>query len=212
MSVFTEISGKTFGAWTAIRRVGSYVNGAAMWECRCKCGSLKNKTLKSLRALKGKGCVKCQQLGRWPVHHRDRLMLIWLAMRARCNNPNSHPYMHYGGRGIKICNEWSDFMAFKQWAENAGYEPHLTIDRKDNNGNYEPDNCRWITQAQQVRNRRNTLYVEIDGKRTPVCELAIEHGIPNQVLRRRIKHGWELERALRTPIRTRTQPSPELKR
>lgn len=78
----------------------------------------------------------------------------WLVMRQRCNNSKSHDYEHYGGRGIKVCDEWDDFEAFKEWAMSNGFKEGLVIDRRDNNGNYSPDNCRWVDYSTNEFNRR----------------------------------------------------------
>lgn len=86
---------------------------------------------------------------------KTRLYRIWCGMRNRCSNPNQKNYRLYGGRGIKVCEEWlNSFEAFYTWALNNGYSAKLTIDRKDNDKGYTPENCRWVTQAEQIRNRR----------------------------------------------------------
>jgi len=84
-------------------------------------------------------------------------------MKNRCNSPTSHNYVNYGGRGVKVCQEWLEFIPFMDWALANGYSDTLTLDRKDNNGNYEPDNCRWITNLEQQQNKRNSSKVEIYG-------------------------------------------------
>ena len=97
---------------------------------------------------------------------KTRIFGIWENMRDRCNNPNSQQYYLYGERGIKVCKEWSsDFLAFYNWSIKNGYRQGLSIDRIDVNGDYEPNNCRWATAKQQIRNRRNTVYVNIGGVR-----------------------------------------------
>lgn len=88
-----------------------------------------------------------------------RLYAIWTGIKARCNNPNRNRYYCYGGKGIKVCEEWNnDYLKFKEWALINGYEEHLTIDRKENDRNYEPDNCRWVTKQFQARNKTTTRF------------------------------------------------------
>jgi len=99
-----------------------------------------------------------------------RIYNIWRSMRQRCSNPNTNRYSCYGGRGIKVCEEWENFSNFYEWAMRNGYEDDLTIDRIDVNGNYEPSNCKWATQKEQQRNRRNTLHITAMGITLTVAE------------------------------------------
>jgi len=85
-----------------------------------------------------------------------RLYYVWHTMRQRCSNPKVAKFADYGARGIRVCEEWQDFAAFRDWAQSAGYRQGLQIDREDNDGNYEPSNCRWVTAVVQRRNRRDT--------------------------------------------------------
>jgi hypothetical protein len=94
----------------------------------------------------------------------SRLYRIWDGLRRRCNDPKAASYKSYGGRGIKVCPEWdNDFQSFYEWAMANGYEEDLTIDRINNDGNYEPNNCRWVTPKEQAKNKRNTPYVTYNG-------------------------------------------------
>lgn len=106
-----------------------------------------------------------------------RLYRIWKSMRSRCNNHHTKQYKDYGGRGITICEEWDLFENFYQWSMQNGYEESLTIDRINNNGNYSPDNCRWITTLEQNQNRRNSITVFFDGKPYTPTELSKITGI-----------------------------------
>lgn len=100
---------------------------------------------------------------------KTRMYRLWKSMRTRCNNPNSISYKNYGGRGIKICDEWNDFEKFYMWAVNNGYSDDLTIERINCNGMYEPNNCKWIPRNEQALNRRNTLRLMYNGEEiTPV--------------------------------------------
>ena len=84
-----------------------------------------------------------------------RLYGVWCYMRERCGNPNTKRYKDYGGRGISVCSEWDDYAVFRAWALANGYKKGLTLDRENNDSNYEPDNCQWITNAEQAKNRRH---------------------------------------------------------
>jgi len=128
----------------------------------------------------------------------------WKAMRARCNNPNNPCYKNYGGRGIKVCDEWDkDSLAFIRWALSHGWQEGLTLDRIDNNGDYTPENCRWITRQQQLLNRRSNRIMTLNGKSQTMKEWADELGINQQTLSNRInRQKWDDEKALTTPIDT----------
>lgn len=118
-----------------------------------------------------------------------RMYRIWDAMKQRCYNKNHPVYKDYGGRGIQICPEWrTDFMSFYNWATQNGYQEDLTIDRIDNDGDYEPSNCRWATLQEQENNRRTTVFVELDGEKMSLKQWAEKTGVRYQtVLRKRAR-------------------------
>lgn len=120
-------------------------------------------------------------------------------MKARCYNKNNGDYPNYGGRGIKICEEWQDYEAFQSWANENGYGDGLTIDRINVSGDYSPDNCRWITQREQTRNTRLTVYLTAFGETKPLVEWAEEYGHSESLLRSRLKRGWTVEDAIFLP-------------
>jgi len=122
-------------------------------------------------------------------------------MKSRCYNPNTKYYESYGGRGIRICEEWKyDFKAFYDWSMGNGWEGTLSIDRKQVNGNYEPGNCRWVTQMKQQNNRRINRFIEFQGEERTLMEWSREFGIKYATLSARLKYGWDIERALFTPV------------
>ncbi len=123
----------------------------------------------------------------------NRLYNIWRGIKYRCTDPNCSCYSHYGGRGIAMCNEWlQSFDAFRQWSMQNGYSDNLTVDRIDNNGNYCPSNCRWITHSEQQRNRNNNIRIEHDGESKTISEWSRILGISDKTLYKRynsaIKH------------------------
>lgn len=129
---------------------------------------------------------------------RDKLYNVWRGVKKRCLNPNHYAYHQYGGRGITICDEWiSNFQAFYEWALNNGYRVGLTLDRINNNGNYEPNNCRWATWKEQGNNRRTNVFVTFNGKTKSMSQWADELGITREALYRRIHvYNMPLEMAL----------------
>lgn len=130
-----------------------------------------------------------------------RLHNIWCTMRERCFNPNFHKYNLYGGRGITICEEWSSFEAFMKWSLDNGYAADLTLDRIDGEGDYCPENCRWVTQKVQQNNRRNNRLIEWAGKMQNIQQWADELGIPYHTLYCRVYRGWSSERIFTQPLR-----------
>jgi len=123
---------------------------------------------------------------------RIRLQRVWKGMRGRCNNKNSSNYHRYGGRGISICSEWSDFEEFYSWAISNGHSKELSIDRINNDGNYEPSNCRWATRKEQSNNSIQNVRYTHNGKTMNQKQWAAEIGISRECLKYRIDaHGIE---------------------
>lgn len=125
-----------------------------------------------------------------------RLYTIWRGMVSRCNDRNQ---ARYGGRGIKVCKEWLDYVSFKNWAESNGYDDSLTIDRIDNDGNYEPSNCRWTDSKQQANNRRSNRVVTYKGESKTLQEWSDKLGIKTASLRYRL-NNWTIEKAMSIPL------------
>ena len=154
-----DLTGQRFGRLLVIKESGYSFNGRVTWLCKCDCGNYTSTpNTKSLRrgTCNSCGCHALENLNRL-THGKSKEKLYYVrnGMKQRCYNPNSTSYNAYGGRGIKVCDEWrDDFMAFYNWAIANGYEEGLSIDRIDNGGDYEPSNCQWITQAENTRKAR----------------------------------------------------------
>ena len=135
---------------------------------------------------------------RKPTHgeSKTRLYSIWGDMISRCN-PGNRCSVGYGERGITVCDEWKRYENFAEWARNNGYDDTLTIERTDVNGNYEPSNCKWIPKNKQIRNRRNTIYVEYNGQKMSLADACEKAELPYMLVFNRIyKYKWPVKRAL----------------
>lgn len=155
-----NLIGQTFGKLTVLSEAEKATDGRIQWHCLCECGQNAIVSTASLRSghTKSCGCYKYECAWKHGKANKgDRLYNIWCKMNARCTNPNWSRYKDWGGRGISVCSEWQhDFNAFQSWALSHGYTKELTLDRINNDGNYEPSNCRWTTIQVQNWNKRNT--------------------------------------------------------
>lgn len=157
-NLIVDISGLTFGRLKVLRISNKRMGRAAMWICRCECGNRKEIAGYVLRSGKTKscGCLRDQRARETMTIHGlsyGRIYRIRRNMIQRCTNPKNPMFHRYGGRGIKICRAWStSAKAFYEWAMSHGYADNLTIERKNNDGNYCPSNCIWIPKGQQALN------------------------------------------------------------
>lgn len=163
-----NLTGQIFGRLTVAQCDGPDSHGAVRWGCACECGrtaSVRGSDLKR-GFVQSCGCWKREAPITRATHNGSstRLYRIWQAMRDRTGNPKASRYAYYGGRGITVCAEWQTFEPFQKWSLENGYAGDLSIDRYPNkNGNYEPENCRWATQTEQVHNRRTKSEMQTNG-------------------------------------------------
>ena len=205
---FQDLTGMTFGRLNVLCRVEdkSYPSGRhdIQYRCKCECGNEIIVLGIHLRSghTKSCGCFRQDTSRKTRTKHGKtdtRLYVIWKNMKSRCLNPNHNDYHLYGGRGITICKEWLDsFDAFEKWSMENGYSDDLTLDRQDVNGNYQPGNCRWITQKAQCNNTRRNIKIDFNGETHTMKEWASILNINYGTLSSRIERGWTYERALST--------------
>lgn len=153
--------GATFGKLTVLSNPEYTIKGRSVVICKCDCGKIKQFYIDKVKSGRSKscGCIPSQTKHK---QSRTKLYSVWGNMNQRCVNPRCHAYKNYGARGIRVCIEWQkDYTQFLVWAQTNGYEEGLQLDRYPNNdGNYEPSNCRFVTPENNLANRRNTVLIE----------------------------------------------------
>jgi hypothetical protein len=176
---------------------------------RCECGKEFITSVSAIKrgAIKSCGCYNRRKVIESSTKHglcKHPLYGQWQDIKNRCNNPNVKGYEQYGKRGIKVCDEWmKEFLPFYNWAKSNNWKWGLSIDRIDNNGNYEPSNCRLATSIEQARNRSNNLIVEYKGEKMCIAELCERLGLKYTTILNRIsKRKWSVERAISTEIKS----------
>lgn len=183
-------------------------NNRVMWKCRCDCGNITFLSTYCLTSnhTKSCGCIKGKNFCKIRQHHnltKTKIYSIWKDIKKRCNNPNFKYYKNYGGRGITICDEWkNDFMSFYTWSMQNGYNENLSIDRINNDGNYEPSNCRWTDRITQANNKRNNHFLTFNGKTLTISQWSRELNIPKSTIEYRLYcKKLPIEKILSTPIK-----------
>jgi len=204
MALRVDLTGNVYGKLTVID-FSQRKHGRAYWNCICTCGNKKIVQGYDLTSGHTKSCGCLRKIdGKEPRYRHGkvhtRLYRIWGNMKSRCDNPNSKYYKDYGGRGISYCKEWADFVLFEEWALTNGYKDNLTIDRINNNGNYEPSNCRWIDIKSQQRNRRSNHLLTFNGETHCINEWAEILGVSRETIKNRLGYGWDVEKVLSEPI------------
>lgn len=198
-----QLEGQTFGRLLVLRREGT-LRGRGFWRCRCTCGKDRLVRTENLTGGVINSCKKCNSL---KINRlaKDELR-SWDGMLQRCKNPKSPNWARYGGRGITVCERWQHFENF---LSDMGPRPsrEYSIDRIDNDGMYEPANCRWATDVEQARNTNRNVWIEFDGKRQLLVEFAEEYGLTRRLLAKRLHNGWPLDKALTQRARKRVPKS-----
>lgn len=196
MPVFKDLTGRNFTRLTVIKKYGLNKHNKITWLCRCECGTEKVVLGASLMNGKTKscGCLQKEKVIEKNYSHGKsytRLYRIWRNMKSRCTVINNPDYKNYGGRGISICNEWiDDFQSFYNWAISNGYSDVLSIDRINVNKGYSPQNCRWSTDKDQARNKRNNVNTLIDGEYLSIAAIAEKYQVSREAVRERFKNGY----------------------
>lgn len=210
MGILIDITGKKFGRWSVIR-IDSKSTRPKKFICKCDCGNFKSVSGKYLRdgISKSCGCLMRELISKRNFKHghaRNRSKSVtaiyrtWASMIQRCCSKEADQYHNYGGRGITVCERW---LVFKNFLADMGERPNgKTIDRKDVNGNYCRDNCRWATSKEQGRNKRNTIKIELNGVVKSIEEWAegAAGNITGSLIRQRIGYGWSFYDALTIPV------------
>ena len=206
-----DLSGKRFGKLVAVSSFYDKEKKITLWECRCDCGNVclvranrlvHNRTMSC-------GCLRSESNRQKKTTHgmsKTRLYNAWHSMKARCYNPTNHNYIHYGNRGIVVCDEWKNsFEEFYKWAVSNGYQDGLTLDRIDNDKYYGPDNCRWTTMKVQNNNRRVSINITYNGKTQNLSEWCEELNLPYiRIYQRIVKYGYTFHEAINEPLHKRS--------
>ena len=214
-----DLTGQRFGMLTVLGESKEvYIDSKRgwhykKWDCQCDCGNIVSYRTSELKK-KGKapfpgscGCERNKNIAQSRTKHgdcRSRLYEIWSGMKKRCYNKNSAAYDYYGGKGVRMCDEWlNSYDHFKEWALNNGYDDRLSIDRIDNDGDYCPENCRWANNYVQSNNKSTNHYIIIDGVTHTMKEWSDIYQMPYYIVIDRINNSkWDPLRALTEPIKS----------
>lgn len=178
----SDLRGKRFGKLIALDVVGKDKARNILWKCKCDCG--REIIVKSCELNRGHtqscGCYQKQRASSANITHggsKTKLYMVWDDMLARCENTRHHAYKWYGAKGVSICDEWRVFSNFRNWAINNGYKIGLTIDRIDENGNYEPQNCRWATRQEQCDHLSSCVFVDFMGEGLNISQFCRKYNV-----------------------------------
>lgn len=198
-----NMTGLQFGRLTVLSRADSDKHGNSRWLCACQCGTQTRVIGNVLRrgATVSCGCFARDHAGEQGTTHgasHTPAYKAWHAMTQRCSNPSNHKWARYGGRGIKVCHQWRDYAVFLR---DMGERPRgMTLDRRDNDGHYEPGNCRWATPLEQASNRGNNVLVNVAGELMTATAASLRLGTNRSTVSRRVRDGWAPDVAANTPL------------
>jgi hypothetical protein len=215
MGIVNDLTGKRFGKLVVIKRADDYVQPSGKhrirWLCKCDCGNIKVINGKDMVKGETKSCG-CLHREKVSTHNLSKNLLydVLHRMYKCCCNPNCNNYENYGGRGIKLVSQWNKDIVgmenavknFIQWSKSHGYKKGLSIDRKNNDGNYESSNCRWVSRKIQNNNKRSNIFITYMGEKHTIKEWSEIKNISYNSLRERlITLHWKPEKAFNTPTR-----------
>ena len=201
-----DLTGQRFGKITALKPLDKRKNKKVVWLCRCDCGKECEIVGSSLTSKNAKSCgCLTEKHGMFGT----RIYNVWRAMKERCYVPTSTSYSNYGAKGIKVCDEWQEFIPFMEWAYANGYDGNAprgqcTIDRIDVNGNYEPSNCRWVSMSVQANNKTDNVYLEYNGIFDTLSNHARRVGLDPRTVESRKVHGDNVDMMFRKIKETKT--------
>lgn len=220
VSSFIDLQGEQYGRLTVISFAGrSASRHKPVWLCRCECGNLTHVVGETMRSqnhpVVSCGCwrrEKCLEKTRTHGASKTREYRIWLSMKERCDKPSNDHYHRYGGRGITVCERWRANV--ESFLADMGPRPSRahSVERLDNDGNYEPGNCVWATNTVQSRNRSNNRYVTFQGRRMAASEAAEIVGIKPLTLLARLRMGWPEHEAITVPVEKQRGPKRRVQR
>lgn len=203
---YVDLTGERFGKLVALERHYDKNKKISFWKCKCDCGNTTIVRANSLKhgRVKSCGCLRTESnLANKSKHglSKTHLYAVWNSMKERCYNKNNHNYLRYGGRGITVCEEWKNsFKEFSEWAFLNGYQEELSIDRIDNNGNYCPNNCRWVDKKTQNNNRNVSFMITYNGKTQNLSSWCEELNLPYfRTWQRIVQYGYSFEQAISLP-------------
>jgi len=209
-----DLRGQRFGGWRVLTRV-LRADRKIHWRCRCDCGQERDVNTENLTSGRSKscGCVgRAARTGQGNHNYKHGRTdtpeyNVWYGMRQRCNYPKHSSYHLYGGRGIRVCRRWQ--RSFEAFFADMGPRPSSehSIDRIENDGNYEPGNCRWALGEEQQSHTRTSRFLTVNGVRKTMAQWSRTTKIDTRIIHSRLQDGWSEERAVMTPVRVRHQSS-----